>query len=302
MSGSIILEEPVCLSPSGDRCGEGVTWHAVEQAIYWVDINRFLLHRYSLGQKTTESWFFDEPVTSVVQTSDEAVMLVVLASKLILWRRDSNKRVLLPFLLPGYPQVRFNDARVDPGGALWVGSMRNNVAIDGSALPAGGTDGILFRFDPDYRVSEWARGIGIANTLAWSPDHRTFYFADTLANRICAHDYDITRAHIARERTFFEGFGRGLPDGSTVDSEGYIWNCRYGGSCVVRIDPQGNVDHILEMPTASPTACTFGGPEGDVLFITSASLESAPSDRLAGSVFAVKTSVHGLGENRFQLL
>lgn len=302
MGGSIILEGPICLSPAGDRCGEGITWHAAERAIYWVDINRFLLHRYSFGQQTTQSWFFDEPVTSVVQTSDETVMLVVLASKLILWHCRSDKRVLLPFSLPGYPRVRFNDARVDPGGALWVGSMRNNVAFDGSALSAGGTDGILFRFDPDYRVSEWVRGIGISNTIAWSPDRTTFYFADTLANRICAYNYDVTRANIVRERPFFEGFGRGLPDGSTVDSEGYIWNCRYGGSCVVRIDPRGNVDYILEMPTANPTTCTFGGPEGDVLFVTSAALESATSDRLAGSVFAVKTSVRGLDENRFKLM
>src|SRR5690606_32260569 len=94
------------------------------------------------------------------------------------------------FVLDGWPALRLNDGRPDPAGRFWIGSMRNNVGADGEVLPAGGTDGVLLRIDGDGATVH-RDGIGVSNTLCWSPDRRTFYFADTLANVIWAHDYDI---------------------------------------------------------------------------------------------------------------
>jgi sugar lactone lactonase YvrE len=297
-----VMEKPLCVVPSGDRCGEGITWHDSQQVIYWTDVNRFLVHRFSPRSRATESWFFEEPVTSVLQTSSDDVMLVVLGSGPILWRPSDDDRQPLDFKLPNWPTTRLNDSRVDRRGSLWTGSMRNNVGPDGSCREAAGTDGILFRVDPDGSVSEWASNVGISNTLAWSPDNTTFYFGDSPKNRICAYDYDGSTGEISNERVFFEGFSRGVPDGSTIDSEGYLWNCRYGGGCVVRIDPLGRIDSVLDIPTQCPTMCTFGGPNRTILYITSAALDMELSDRLAGGVFAVTTAVHGLPENRFTLL
>src|SRR5205823_12605473 len=104
----------------------------------------------------------------------------------------------------GWPKVRLNDARSDPRGWLWVGSMRNNVKSDGSSDAAGGQDGVLFRLDPDAKITQWQRDIGISNTLAWSPDQRRFYFGDTLANTVWVYDYDLATGTIANQRPFLE--------------------------------------------------------------------------------------------------
>src|SRR5208337_4825727 len=122
----------------------------------------------------------------------------------ILWEPARDARHDPLFLLNGWPAVRLNDARCDPRGSLWIGSMRNNVNADGSSGEAGGQDGILIRVDPDGQATTWRKGVGIANTLAWSPDRRRFYFGDTLANVIWVYDYDASTGAISNERPFLQ--------------------------------------------------------------------------------------------------
>ena len=177
--------------------------------------------------------------------------------------------------------------------------MRNNVNPDGSPGLAGGADGKLFRIDPNGSVTEWRRDLGIANTLTWSPDRTKFYFADTLANAVRVYDYDASSGSIGNERPFFMNFSRGLPDGSAMDSQGYLWNCRYDGGCIVRIAPNGAVDEVVEMPVSKVTTCTFGGPELRTLYVTTAAGGAPAHERLAGGLFAIETDVQGQPENRF---
>jgi sugar lactone lactonase YvrE len=178
--------------------------------------------------------------------------------------------------------------------------MRNNVNSDGSCAAAGGQDGELVRLDPDGNVNVWRRNIGISNTLAWSPDHRHFYFGDTLVNTIWIYDYDPATGTIANEKPFLQGFERGLPDGSTVDSEGYLWNCRFFGGCLVRVAPDGTIDRVVEMPVKNITTCTFGGEDRKTLYVTTARSEAPPEDRLAGGLYAIPTEVVGQPENQFR--
>jgi sugar lactone lactonase YvrE len=149
-------------------------------------------------------------------------------------------------------------------------------------------------------VTEWRSDIGIANTLAWSPDCRHFYFGDSLANTIWRFDYDPETGNISNEAPFLTDFHRGLPDGSTVDEEGYLWNCRFYGGCIVRVAPDGKIDRIIEMPVRNITSCTFGGADRTTLYITTAAVDTAAVERLAGGLYALRTSVPGQLENRFQ--
>ncbi len=295
------VDEAVCIAPTGDRCGEGPVWHSGEQAIYWTDINRFLIHRLDPQDGAVKSWFFDEPVTTLALTDRDDTLAVALGSRLLFWKPASDERREQGFHLQGWPAVRLNDGRADPRGSLWLGSMRNNVNPDGSpGEEAGGSDGVLLRIDPDGSVKEWKKDIGIANTVAWSPDHKRFYFADSLDNRIWAYSYDEQTGAIEGEQTFLHGFKRGLPDGSAVDSEGYLWNCRYSGKCIVRVASDGRIDRVIEMPVTNITSCTFGGRDLRTLYITTAANGAPPEERLAGGLFSFRTIAPGQPENRFR--
>jgi sugar lactone lactonase YvrE len=87
-----------------------------------------------------------------------------------------------------------------------------------------------------------------------------------------------------------------------MDIEGYVWNCRYGGNCIVRVAPDGEIDRVIELPVSRPTNCTFGGPNGNVLYITSATPGAGNWERFGGGLFALETNVTGMAESKFQLL
>lgn len=293
----IHVEEPVCIAPVGDRCGEGAVWHAAERALYWVDINRFLIHHLDEATQSVRTWMFNDPVTAMALTERDDTLVAVFGGKAQLWQPATNTLGRVLFQLPSWPQMRCNDARVDPRGSLWIGTMRNNVGPDGEDIEVPFADGVLYRIDPNGSVTEWKHGIGISNTVAWNPAADRFYFGDSPANVIYAFDYDKTTGNISNETRFLDNFPRGLPDGSTVDADGYLWNTRPHAGCVVRIAPDGNLDLTVELPVPNPTTCTFGGVDRNTLYITSA----GTGQRLAGSLFAVETSVQGLPENRFKL-
>jgi sugar lactone lactonase YvrE len=175
--------------------------------------------------------------------------------------------------------------------------MRNNVGPTGEDLAVEFTGGILYRIDPDGAVSEWKNGVGISNTVAWSPDRKTFYFGDSLANVIYSFAYDDRTGKISNEKQLFLGHGLGAPDGSAMDQEGFLWNARPDAGCLIRIAPDGRIDRIVRLPVSKPTTCTFGGLDCKTLYITSA----RSAEQYSGSVFALDTEVRGLEDGRFLL-
>ena len=283
-----------CVAPVGDQCGEAATWVADESALYWTDINRFLVHRWQEQTNAVETWLFDQPCAALFATSTPGTLILALGEKLLRWRPDTDKREDYGYPLASWPEARYNDGRPGPGGELWLGSMGNNVAEDGTPGDVDGDRGELFRIDPDGHLETVRRGIGISNTVCFSPDRRHFYFGDTPRNVIWRYDYDPDTRRISNETPFFEGFERGRPDGSTVDAEGCLWNCRFGGGCVVRVTPDGSVDRIVEMPCTNITTCEFGGEELNTLFITTAAMMTDGYERLAGSLFGLDPGVRGL--------
>ena len=296
------VSNPVSVvAPAGDWCGESPVWHPEERAVYWIDVNRFLIHRCDPARPSVASSYFEEPVTALALTTRADTLAVALGGSLILWKPATDERRGQGFCLRGWPAVRLNDGRPDARGSLWLGSMRNNVNPDGSPGEAGGADGRLLRVDPDGAVSEWKHGIGIANTMAWSPDGKRFYSADTLGNILFTYDYDAGTGAISNERPFLAGFARGVPDGSAVDREGYVWNCRHGGGCIVCAAPDGAIERVIDMPVTHITSCTFGGADFCTLYVTTAALGAPQGERLAGSLFAIRSEVAGLPDHRFRI-
>jgi len=290
-----------CVLPVGDACGEAAVWDDTPGVLYWCDVTRFLIHRFDPRARTFESWFFNEPVVALSLSEDPDLMLVALGSKLVWWRPGTDERRDHGFTLPDYPAMRFNDGRTDPLGNFWVGSMRNNIRADGELIEAKGDDGILYRVAPDGKATVWESGIGIPNTLCWSPDARTFYSADSSAGKIFAYDFDPATGDISGKRLFHHDPGRGVPDGSAIDAEGYLWNCRFAGRAIVRIAPDGRVDKVIDMPVGNITTAAFGGANRRTLYVTSASILRTEGDRLAGALWAIETATSGLPENRVKV-
>lgn len=290
------VREVRCVAPVGDRCGEAATWDERESVLYWSDVNRFLLHALDARTNAVRSWHFDEPVVALSLTEEDDDLLVALGSKLILWNKRTDSRRDHGFRCARSPDARLNDGRAGPGGEFWIGSMANNVGKDGEANDARPGLGELYCIRRGASPKLHKSGLGISNTVCWSPDNRLFYFGDTLENTIWAYDY--TEHGISGERVFFSDFARGRPDGSATDSQGYLWNCRFGGGCVVRVAPDGAIDRVIDMPVRNITTCAFGGDELCTLYITTASILGGDADRLGGSLFALDVDVPGTAASR----
>jgi sugar lactone lactonase YvrE len=180
--------------------------------------------------------------------------------------------------------VRFNDGGCDAAGRFYCGTM---------AYDERRGAGSLYRLDADGAVTVALRGATISNGLEWSPDGTCAYYVDTPTQRIDVFDADLTN-----RRTF--ATVDGYPDGLTVDAEGGVWVALYGGGAVRRYDASGAADAEVQVPTPITTACTFGGPALDRLFITTSQEGLTPgSDALAGSLFVADVGVRGLPTREF---
>jgi sugar lactone lactonase YvrE len=188
------------------------------------------------------------------------------------------------------PGNRLNDAKCDPAGRLYAGSMSTTGQTGAAAL---------YRVDGDWQVSTVLTGTTISNGMGWSPDGSRMYFNDTAANTVYAFDYDPDAGMATRQRVLCTlGPDDGHPDGLTVDADGYVWVACYGGSAVRRFAPSGELDGVLRLPVSNVTSCAFGGPALDELFITTAYENLSEAERAeqpdAGRVFRHRPGVTGL--------
>jgi sugar lactone lactonase YvrE len=186
--------------------------------------------------------------------------------------------------------VRMNEGGCDPDGRFWCGSMAYDKRAGAAAL---------YRLDPDGSAHRVLDGVTISNGLEWSPDGSLAYYDDTATGRVDVFDYDLA-AGLTGRRPFVELDGGERPDGLTVDSEGGVWVALNGSGVVRRYRPDGVLDEVVELPTAQVTACTFGGPGLDQLFITTSREGMAPDeDPVAGSLFRADVGLRGLPVREF---
>jgi sugar lactone lactonase YvrE len=157
--------------------------------------------------------------------------------------------------------------------------------------------------EPAATPIEWLRPAAI-DAVA-QRDGRTMYHADTARRTVWAWDFDPDAGAIANRRTFLEvPAADGAPDGATVDAEGLVWLAHWGGWRLTRLDPAGRVERVVRLPVQQPTCPAFGGPDLDVLYVTSASItltaEARARQPWAGGILALDPGVRGLPEARFR--
>jgi sugar lactone lactonase YvrE len=277
-----------------DILGESPIWNAGEQALYWVDVRRPAIRRLDYASGAIETWSMPDLVGSIA-FAEEDRLLVATGDDIALYDTSSGALERIA-ALPTRPGHRFNDGRCDRQGRFWIGTMH-----DITRAP----EGVLYCLDVDLELREVMSKICIPNSLAWSPDGHTMYFADSLRYAIFAYDFDPGSGRMGSQRSFAETKPPGFPDGSSVDSQGYLWNAEFNSSRIVRYAPDGTVERAIVLPVARPTCCAFGGPNLDVLYVITASqfmtaseLEAQP---MAGALLALEVGVQGLPEPKFAL-
>ncbi len=283
-----------CVLPASAFLGEGPSWSPRDQALYWVDILAPSVHRLDVSTGEDRTVRLNEMVGAVVERQSGGLAVVTQHG---LKGFDFETGSMTPICDPEshLPENRFNDAKCDQAGRLWAGTMR---------MQADARAGGLYRFDPDGRAFLMESGIGQSNGLGFSPDGKRFYFTDSRKHTIYVYDFDLAGGQISNRRVFTRfSPDEGSPDGLTVDSEGYVWGALWDGWCVIRYDPDGKVERVINLPVPRPSSCMFGGPDYGTLYVTSArirltaqSLAEAP---LSGSVFAIETGVKGVPEVGF---
>lgn len=280
-----------------DGVGELIVWSAAEAALYWVDILGSRIHRLEPDSGRHDVWPTPELPTSIGLEAD-GDFIVGLRRRITLWRPGGAFNTLaVPELdLPGN---RLNEGVVAPDGSFWVGTMAENISPDGLPMAMAGATGSLYRITADGTVTRLTDDkFGITNTMIWT-DNGHFVTADTLSNALYAYRLDPPGTALGERRAFGSPLTRGLPDGSTSDVNGAIYNARVaGGGAIAILAADGSLTKYLDLPCASPTSCAFGGPHLDRLFVTSARFGISDADLAVRSTEGGLFEIMGLGPGR----
>jgi len=278
--------------------GECVLWCEQRGLLYWTDIEAKTLHCWSPARDDVQHWNLPEKVGSFALCDDSSRLLLGLASGIAMFDTESGRLGPVVPVESENPTTRINDGRCDHQGRFVFGMFDES----NECLPVGHfyrvTSGLIVERLPLPRAA-------IANSIAFSPDGGTLYFTDSPTRTIYRCDY-FDDGRIGEPRIFVRiPSTHGEPDGSTVDSEGGLWNAQWGGNCVVRYDGNGMESVRLPLPVSQPTCIAFGGANLNRMYITSArkglTSEQQSSEPFAGGILSASSKFTGLAERRFAL-
>jgi L-arabinonolactonase len=276
--------------------GEAATWCAKTGRLYWTDIEEARLWRYDPSDGRSTSWRMPERLATFALCANPQYLLLGLATHLAFFDLATGETRRIVDIEPGL-NTRVNDGRCDRQGRFVFGTKDES----SPAQPVGG----FYRLNRDLSLERLPLPApAISNSIAFSPDGATLYYCDSLIPEIRACDYHADGS-IANDRQFTQVTDAGVePDGSTVDSDGGVWNAQWNGARVVRYGPDGVETDRIEVPTLQPTCVALGGPQLGTLYITSArtGLDAAAlaNDTRAGGVFVATVGRRGLPEPEFQ--
>lgn len=285
--------EARCVWPAQAALGEGPIWIPEEQALYWLDIMAPAIYRYVPETGDRRSWTTQGSIGCIAPREGGGFVAGMGDG---IWFLDLEPGKSESIARPEQDRSgnRMNDGKCDAAGRFWVGSMH---------LAEREPRGALYRLDPDLSAHRLDDGYVITNGPAFSPDGRTLYHTDTLERTIYAFDL-AADGSLSQRRPFVQiPKDQGYPDGMTVDSEGGLWVAHFGGARVTRFMADGRPERVVELPASNVTSCAFGGPDLDVLYVTTATKGIDPeflqTQPLAGGLFELSVGVQGLPVVRF---
>lgn len=274
--------------------GEGPAWDAATHRLIWVDITAGVVHRFDPATRQDEAIVVGQPVGAAAPTTSGRV--IIAARDGFSFLDPATGQVdLVAGVDATVPATLMNDGKCDAAGRFWAGTKH----VDGRR-PLGS----LFRLDTDLSLTRVLTGVTISNGLAWSPDQRTMYYIDSATYGVDAFDVEPETGSVSHRRRLVDlPEAWGLPDGMTVDEEGFLWVAFWTGSAIRRLTPDGHVASVISLPVSLVTSCAFGGDDLSDLYVTSARVGLSDAQLReqphAGGLFLLSPGVRGLAAHPF---
>lgn len=264
---------------AGCELGENPLWDADQQCVYWEDIPVGKIYRFDVATQKFAVIHQGEPVGGFT-IQENGNLLLFRVNDIASLSRNGKISVVCSYSDEG--MARFNDVIADPEGRVYAGTI-------GKTKQSGG----LYRVDLDGTITKLFEGTGCSNGMGFSPDLKTFYWTCTTTRKIFQFDYERSSGEITNRKIFYQTDpDEGIPDGLTVDAQGFVWSARWGGSSIKRHAPDGKIIESISFPVRNITSMCFGGQNLDELFITSAKSPNEDSP-LAGALFKMPVRVKG---------
>jgi sugar lactone lactonase YvrE len=293
------------LVDANNHLGEGPLWDIQEERLYWIDSTAAEIYSCRADGSDVKRYFVPTHIGSMA-LREKGGAVVALANGLHFYDFEAQTLQFVADPESDDLETRFNDGKVDRRGRFIVGTMaydHDRYDADRGQRPT--RSGGLYSLDASGAVKRLDGGISCSNGPCWSPDDKTFYFTDTYQKQMYAYDYEIETGAVTNRRVFASAKEMaGTFDGATVDAQGYVWAALVFGGRIVRFAPDGRLDRVVPFPVRNLTSVMFGGPDLDVLYVTTMGRAIAgipQKEREKGGLFAVKgLGVRGLPEPRFK--
>ncbi|WP_115717535.1 SMP-30/gluconolactonase/LRE family protein [Gallaecimonas mangrovi] len=274
-----------------NQLGEAVSWHQPSQTLWWTDIHGQLLYRLDWQKQIVSHWALPQGLTAftVLDTKPIKILGSFKQGFAYCWPQTGQ----LEWLAKPEAHIegnRFNDGRLDRQGRFWSATM---VEKD-----LGQPRGVLYRLDGSSCVPQ-LENLRIPNALCWSIDSSVMYHTDMPTREIWRYQFDPVSGDVGQGE-HFATVPKGEPDGAIIDSDDHLICALWGGSALARFSPKGELTGVFELPVSRPTCVALGGPDMNLLFVTSAtdgmSEQALANEPLAGSLLVYEAPFRGVAE------
>ncbi len=265
--------------------GESPLWHPYEKKLYWIDIQTACIFRYDPVTRDHEQVYKGDVVGGFTIQVNGALLLFMSKGAIKVWKAGELSTIIDE--IPDERETRFNDVIADPEGRVFCGTM-----------PTNNRPGRLYRLELDGALKKILDGIGCSNGMGFTPDRKHMYYTDSSKREIYLFDYDQSSGNIEDKRVFVTiQENEGVPDGMTVDRDGYVWSARWDGGCIVRYAPDGKENLRIELPAKKVSSVTFGGDDYMDIYVTTAGGDKRDKEGYgAGALFRLNLGIQGVPE------
>jgi D-xylono/L-arabinono-1,4-lactonase len=277
--------EPELIADYECATGEGPIWHEAEEKLYWSDIPAGRMFRFDPASGKHEQ-FYDGPVVGgfTIQ-ADGSLLLFGERGSVTIWREGQMTPVIAE--IPEERETRFNDVIADPEGRVYCGTM-----------PTEDRPGRLYRLDLNGDLSTVIEGTGVSNGMGFTPDLSAMYHTDSTKREITRYRYTRSTGELSDPELFVRTpEGEGVPDGMTVDAEGYVWSARWDGNALFRYSPDGELERTYPFPAKKVSSVVFAGNDYRDVYVTTAGGQNKPEEGDgAGALFRLRPGFVGRPE------